>query len=375
MRGLRVCFVSPEAFAWGVYGGFGYVTRTLARELAGRGVEVSIVTPRRPGQGEVEELDGVTVYGYPAHLGEPHLLRALLSRLGSLPYYRRVDADVYHSQEASYGTVAAQRAAPSRAHVVTFQDPYDWAEWGRIGLVEPRYRMTLPFRGRLWAERRILADACRRADALYSQAYFLVERAMRLYRLGAEPGFLPNPVYVPRRRMRKSPTPRVCFLARWDPQKRVELFLGLAREFPGVEFVAMGRGHDPVEDARIRSIYGGIPNLRLGGFVGEEEKSRILEGSWALVNTSVREALPVSFLEALAHETPIISGEDPDGITSSYGFRVDGDDYAAALRLLLASEEWRVKGRRGRGFVEATHEVDRVVDLHIAAYRGVLGEA
>ena len=375
MRGLRVCFVSPEAFAWGVHGGFGYVTRTLARELASRGIEASIVTPRRPGQGEVEELDGVTVYGYPAHLGEPHLLRSLRSRLDSLTYYRRADADVYHSQEASYGTVAAQRAAPRRAHVITFQDPYDEAEWGRIGLVEPRYRMTLGFRGRLWAERRILADACRRADALYTQAHFLAERARRLYRFRAEPGFLPNPVYVPTRRIRKSPTPKVCFLARWDPQKRVEIFLRLARGFPDVEFVAMGRGHDTVEDARIRSIYGGISNLRLVGFVGEEEKSRILEESWALINTSIREALPVSFLEALAHETPIISGEDPDRITSTYGFVVEGDDYAAALTRLLGSDDWLVKGRRGRTYVEATHEVGRVVDLHIAAYRRVLGEA
>ncbi len=58
-----------------------------------------------------------------------------------------------------------------------------------------------------------------------------------------------------------------------------------------------------------------MPNLRLTGFVTEEEKSRILASSWALMNTSVREALPVSFLEALAHKTPIISGEDPDGLT------------------------------------------------------------
>ncbi len=372
---MRVCFVSPETFAWGVYGGFGYVTRTLARELAGRGVEVSIVTPRRPGQGEVEGLDGVTVYGYPAHLGESHLVRALRSRLDSIPFYRLVDADVYHSQEASCGTVVAQRAAPKRAHIITFQDPYDEGEWARIGLVEPRYRMTPAFRGRLWVERRVLSDACHRADALYCQARFLAGRARRLYHLDAEPALLPNPVYAPRRSMEKSPTPKVCFLARWDPQKRVEFFLGLARSFPGVEFVAMGRGHDAAWDTRIRSAHSGVPNLRLEGFVGEVEKSRILEESWALVNTSIREALPVSFLEALAHETPIISGEDPDGITSAYGFRVEGDDYAAAIRRLLGSEEWRERGRRGRAYVEATHEVGRVVDMHLSAYRSVLGEA
>ncbi len=369
---MRVCFVSPEAFAWGVYGGFGYVTRTLARELARRGVDVSVVTPRRLGQREVEELDGFTVYGYPPHSGEPHILRALHSRLDSLPYYRRADADVYHSEEASYNTVAAQRAAPDRAHIITFQDPYDEEEWRRIARVEPRYRMTPLFKARIDFERHIISSACHRAHALYTQAAFLSKRASQLYGVEDELPLLPNPVYVPQRTMRKSPTPTVCFLARWDPQKRVEMFLGLARRFPGVNFVAMGQGHDPLRDAETREAYKMAPNLRLTGFVTEEEKSRILEDSWALVNTSIREALPVSFLEALAHGTPIISGEDPDGITSTYGFRVEGDDYASGVGWLLSSDEWAARGRRGRAYVEETYEVGRVVGMHIDAYRRVL---
>lgn len=346
----------------------------MARELALRGVEVYVVTPRRRGQEEIEKLDGFTVYGYPPHTSAPHLVRALWSRMDSLPYYKQVNADVYHSQEASYNTVAAQRACPGRKHLITFQDPYDEGEWKRIGLVEPGYRMTSSFRARLWFERRVLSRACRGATALYTQASFLSSRARRLYSLRYEPALLPNPVYVPRRRMRKSDTPTVCFLARWDPQKRVKLFLDIARRFPDVYFVAMGQGHDATGDAEIRRRYAGLPNLTMTGFVDEAEKSRILGESWALVNTSIREALPVSFLEALAHETPIISGEDPDGLTSSYGLRVAGDDYASAIRTMLTSEDWFRRGRRGRTHVEGVYEVGRVVDLHLEAYRRALGE-
>jgi len=372
---MRVCFVSPEAFAWGVHGGFGYVTRTLARELSRRGVEVSIVTKRRSRQGEVEELDGATVYGYSEGYAGPRAVCALLSRGYSLRCYRATDADVYHSQEVSYGTVAALLAAPRRRHVITFQDPYDSAEWNRIAQVEPRYAQTLTFRARLVIEVDILAKACRRADALYSQAKFLVPRARRLYHLRRDPSFLPNPVYLVKGRVRKSPTPMLCFLARWDPQKRVECFLELARKFPKVAFVAMGRAHDPQRDADIRGRYSDVPNLKMPGFVSEEEKGCILSESWALVNTSVREALPVSFLEALAHETPIISGEDPDCLTSAYGYTVAGDDYAGAIARVLASEEWRGKGRRGRSLVEEVYSVDRVVDMHLEAYRRVVGDS
>jgi glycogen synthase len=42
---MRICFVTPEVFAWGYHGGFGFITRTLGRELAKRGHEVSVVTP------------------------------------------------------------------------------------------------------------------------------------------------------------------------------------------------------------------------------------------------------------------------------------------------------------------------------------------
>jgi glycosyltransferase involved in cell wall biosynthesis len=369
---MRICFVSPEIFAWGYHGGFGFLTRTLGREIVKRGHEVSVVTMRRGDQREVEELDGMTVYGFPAHEGEPHALSAVHSRLDSVEHYRKADADIYHSEAVSYNTFAAQVAMPGRFHVITFQDPYDLKEWGRISQVDQRYRLTPAFRSRLAIENRVLANACRKADSLHAQARFLVEKAKKLFQLRRDPSLLPNPVEVPKRRMKKADAPTVCFLARWDPQKRVELFFRLAERFPDVEFIAMGRSHDPATDAYLRKRYGDIPNLTCTEFVSEEEKSRILERSWALVNTSVREALPISFLEALAHETPILSAENPDGLTCAYGFHVTNGDYIEGLRTLLEDEEWRERGQQGREYVEATHELSRVIDRHIEIYRRLL---
>lgn len=369
---MKICFVSPEVFEWGFHGGFGFLTRTLGRELVERGHEVFVVTVRRGGQGELEEVDGFTVYGFPSSEGMPLPVRAVLSRLLSMKYYRRADCDIYHSQAVSYNSLAAQRAVPGRPHLITFQDPYDIHEWRRISKVDRRYRMTPAFRSRLVVENLILSSACRGADAYYAQARFLIPKAKRLFRLDRDPCFLPNPVVVPKRMLRKAGSPTVCFLARWDPQKRVELFFELAEMFPEVEFIAMGRSHDIEADARLRKRCEGIPNLSCPGFVSEEEKSRILEKSWALVNTSVREALPISFLEALAHETPILSGEDPDGLTSSYGYRVRDDDFEDGLRVLLDDDGWRERGRLGRRYVEEVHEAGKVVDTHIEIYRSIL---
>lgn len=369
---MRICLVSPEVFAWGYHGGFGFLTRTMGREFARRGHEVSVVTARRGGQGEVEELDGMTVYGFSAREGKHRAVHAVLSRLGSVEYYRRADADVYHSEAVSYNALVAQRAMPRRPHVITFQDPYDLYEWSRISRVDPRYELSPMFRSRLVVENLMLSRACKGACSLHAQARFLIPKAVRLFRLDHVPTFLPNPVVVPRRRLRKSASPTVCFLGRWDPQKRVELFFELAERFPDVDFIAMGHSHVPDRDGRLRKRYGGAENLLLTGFVSEEEKSRILERSWALVNTSVREALPVSFLEALAHETPILSGEDPDGLTSSYGCHVADGDYTRGLEVLLGDDGWRERGRRGREYVEEVHELGRVVDMHLELYGRIL---
>ena len=369
---VKVCLVSPEIFSGGYHGGFGFVTRTLGSGLVQRGVDVSVVTVRRGTQEEFEEIDGMNVHAFSTQGRGPRALRALLSRLSSLGYYRRVDADVYHSQAVSYNTYAAQRAVPGKKHVITFQDPFDLHEWARLSEADPKIKITIPFRAGLLFENALLSWACRGADALYAQARFLIPKVQGLYHPRGRVSLLPNPVQVPTRRMRKGSAPTVCFLGRWDPQKRVERFLELASLLPEVEFVAMGLGHDPEADARLRERYGGISNLHLTGFVSEEEKSRILEESWALVNTSVREALPVSFLEALAHETPIICGENPDGLASAYGYHVTDGDYAGALRSMLGEEDWLERGRRGRRYVEENHEAGDVVERHIEIYRGLL---
>ena len=113
-------------------------------------------------------------------------------------------------------------------------------------------------------------------DALYSQAYFLIPKAVKLYGLQDEPRFLPNPVHVPKNSIEKSEEPTVCFLARWDPQKRVEIFLKLAESHPEINFIAMGKSHDPINDRELRETYKHLSNLRLTGFIPEPEKQIIL---------------------------------------------------------------------------------------------------
>ncbi len=62
---MRVCLVLSEFFAWGKYGGFGSMARSLGNGLKQRGVEVWEIAPLRRGQRKREPIDGITVLGYP----------------------------------------------------------------------------------------------------------------------------------------------------------------------------------------------------------------------------------------------------------------------------------------------------------------------
>lgn len=175
--------------------------------------------------------------------------------------------------------------------------------------------------------------------------------------------FLPNPVDLKPGRVSKSERPRVIFLGRRDPIKRPWLFAELARRFPEAEFLFMGRSNFEGEGAW--QTEGLPPNAHMLGHVDGEDKLRLLTSAWALVNTSIHEGLAVSFLEALACETPVVSCQNPGGIVERFGAYVgrwDGDGFASlplfeeALGRLLHDHETRARlGREGRAWVEETH--------------------
>lgn len=354
---ISLCLVATELFEWGRHGGIGMATRTIGAALVDRGMDVSVVVPRGAGQAPVEELDGMTVYGFP-------LWRYPLT--GSL--YRRVDADVYHSEGLSWGSVIALDSMPERRHIVTFQNPRTREEWGAVYRFYPLRRRL--FNALYWGS---LADAVGRLDAVYCQSRDLIPKVEELYSLAEAPRFLPNPVDVPATIPRKSGEPTVCFLGRFDGEKRPELFLQLAERFPEVRFVAMGRAKDDSADRALRKEYGGSRNLEMPGFVSGERKYKVLEEAWILVNTSVSEGFPVSFLEAAAHGCAVLSPHDPEGFASRFGCHVSDGDLDAGLRFLLDSDRWKRRGEEGYAYVSEFHEKGRVIDMHMEVYEGLTG--
>ena len=211
----------------------------------------------------------------------------------------------------------------------------------------------------------------RRPVLFATPATFLADKVPGTY--GVKPpevAFLPNIIDIEPGEVIKSDHPRVIFLARLDPYKRPWLFAELARHFPDVEFMFLGKAHHQGEGAWEPDS---LPdNLRLMGHVDGEKKLQLLSSAWVLVNTSIHEGLAVSFQEALKCETPILSCLDPENAVSRFGIYVgrwDGTGlegmpkFVEGLTRLLEDKELRTRlGKEGRQWVTETHNKSRFLE-------------
>jgi glycosyltransferase involved in cell wall biosynthesis len=364
--------VCKEVFAWGKYGGFGNYVRVVGSQLVRRGVQVLAVIPKSQGQRSKEEIDGTTVLGLPYPTSLLDSVPSELSARVVAPWvYAKCQADIYHSINPMFYTCLAQLAVPSAKHVIAFSDLRDVQDWRKITRVQSFGAVANSFREHSF-ESGFMGPVVRRADGRYAFTESLADKAVRMFGLENRPPVLRQPIEVPRRKIRKSSNPTVCFLGRLDPIKRPRLFFDLAKEFPAIEFHVMGRTTVPQRYPSLIEGHRHLKNLKFHGWTFEGQKSKVLERSWVLVNTSIHEALPTAFLEAWAHECAVLSGVNPDGLVDRFGQCVRDDGYAEGLRKLLASDVWREMGREGRRYVERQHAVSKAVEELLLFYRTVM---
>ncbi len=366
---MRVCFICIEMFGVKKFGGFGRATRMIGKELTKLGHEVFAVIPRpRDVPPAPFEMDGIKVLSYPAFDHE-----------AAVDLLRDIDADVYHSQDASYATHLAQKARPAAAHVVTFRDPLDlhdrWVEfkYAASGNVSVKAKLGALFYS-FYIDNFLVARAIRRADGRYVAAHFLADKVAKKYGLAEKPRFLPTPFDIPAT-CEKPARPTVCFVARWDQRKRPELFFELARKFPDVRFIAVGGCSDRARDTMLRKTYGGIPNLEMPGVIDQfttDALFRIYEESAICVNTAAREGLPNVFVEALSYGCAVLSFSDPDGFSSRFGAFVTPDKLEEGLRGLLENDRWRALGQAGYQHVKKVFPTCESLRLHLEAYAEAL---
>ena len=307
---------------------------------------------------------------------EAHGSRVILrqpTRLANMRTMRRERFDLLITIDYNLGYSVYLRSLPRTPAIIWVRDPRTPSDARRIEAVRiPGAEAETPqgVRSRTNTSLATIARESlwvRRPLIFASPTPSLVTKLKGTY--GVEPKdfyLLPNPILLDPGKVRKSERPTVVFLARLDPYKRPWLFAELARHFPQVEFRFLGQSHFSGPGTwQAKDLPG---NVRLLGHVNEEEKLRLLSEAWVAINTSVHEGLAVSFLEALACETPLLSCVNTGSVVSRYGIftgRFEGsgmdsiDAFRRGLQTLLDDPGLRRElGTRGRAWVRSTHSLE-----------------
>lgn len=360
---MKICLISSQFFSWGKYGGFGSMTRKLSTRLASDGHDVYVTTLKRGDQKKNEIIDGVKVIGISG------------LDLFSTKIYKDIDADLYHSQEPSLGSYLAMKAQPDKKHVITCRDPRDLHDF----LIEFqdgswKKRVKIPF-VYFYEGGPFIKYAVRNADVVGVPANFLMEKTKNLYGLDKDPILLPNLLVIPETIPEKSATPVVCFVGRFDKRKRPELFLELASKFPDVKFIMVGKSEEMDWDIHLRNKYSNQKNLTMVGFINRFESNKLYEiysESWILINTSSREGLPLTFVEAAGYGCAVLSSVNPDNFASEFGFFCENDDFEAGLTYLLKNDNWKSLGRKAYEYVKNVYDEEVAIKKHLDVYKSLL---
>ncbi len=363
-RPLRLGVVTSEVFDTrvGGIGGFGWATRQVCKcfsEQPGLGVEVMLLMARRVDR-------AVTKY-----LPELHGVRVLWPDASVVKHFRairREKLDLLLTIDLQMSFRLFTWALPGAPVIHWIRDP--WPEADRAAAATLRIPGdSAPAQGLLARDLRglrydfLVWRLLRRSALMAAPARFLAPKIPATYGLKkAEVHFLPNPLQIepaPGRTER----PSVVVVGRLDPVKRPWLAVAVAEQVPEADFIFLGNNHFSGPGAWQPGEL--PPNVRLAGHADEQEKVRRLSSAWALLNTSIHEGLPVTFQEALACGTPIVSCVDPEQVVSRFGRWVGeagGDGLALApkfadeLRVLFSDAALRERlGAAGREWMAATH--------------------
>ena len=363
-RKPHVCFVAPTT--WPVFagardipvvGGAEVQQSMIAPGLVRRGWRVSMITLDY-GQPDRSVVRGVTVHRlHKPGAGLP-VVRFVHPRFTTLwRAMQSVDADVYYQRTAAVYTawtalfcrVRGRRSVYAGASDVDFVPGEEDIRYAR--------------------DRAIYRWGVRHVDEVIVQNE--AQGAQLREHFGREGTLVPS-CYVPPEGARSDRAGYVLWTASVRPSKRPEILIEIARRLPHCRFVMIG-GPDPGrrEQEYMRAITeaaASLPNLEMRGFVPFAAAERAFDGARVVLNTSVYEGFPNTFLQAWARGIPTVglidTGSRRDG-EPVYDIANDAAEAAVKLdRLMRDDIAWAAASQRVAAHFRASHSIDAVLDAY-----------
>ena len=355
----RVCFVSPKAYPIfnpdieSVFGGAEVDTYMIAIELAKNdSFEVSFIVadygqPQEEVRENVRILKGLDFRQNPL-VGARKIWNAL----------KQADADVYMMKTASPGVPLVQYFCKKHNRRLIYKTAHQRE-------CDGSYLKKHPLLGRFFIR------SLKKADAVITQNESDTESLLKLF--GIASTTIPNAHRIPESTgiERKS----ILWIGRSIGFKHPERFLKLAKSFPKERFIMIcQRATGDTQYDELIAAATNIENLEFLERVPFGKVDGYFEQAKVFVNTSDSEGFPNTFIQACKTATAILSfGVNPDNFIDKHhcGLTCDfsREKMTESLKAMLQDEEAIKFGRNGRSYVEATHDIVKIIERYKDIFR------
>jgi glycosyltransferase involved in cell wall biosynthesis len=360
---VKVCFLSLNSYpiiakAKTVkYAGGEVEYVSLARELSKLGYYVHFTTYKERGyeSPEVENINGIKIIKtYPRY--QVKSLNTFLKTKIIFKALERSDADIYFG----YGSLAILPIFS-----LFYNKKFVYRISSDIVALGGTYSSPKDHLLRYYFRSLVNHVEIKRAHAVIAQT----ERQKKLLRekLGVDSIVIKNgfPVPEPFNFMKeKTFPPVVLWVANLSYVKQPQVFLKLAKSIPEVTFEMIGgkAEKEPELYDLIKRESKKISNFKYRGFVPFSEINGYFKRASLLVNTSIYEGLPMSFIQAWLNYTTTVSlNVDPDGIIEEEGIGFCSksfDHLVQDVYTLIMDENLRKKMcQRARRYAEREFDV------------------
>jgi glycosyltransferase involved in cell wall biosynthesis len=155
------------------------------------------------------------------------------------------------------------------------------------------------------------------------------------------------------------------FIALWVGSiaevKQPQLFLKLAKKLPKISFWMIGGSIDQLDEKFIKCSKD-LGNFKFFGAIPPSEIDEYYKKASVLINTSIFEGFPNSFIQAWMYYSPVISlNADPDGIITQKNMGFHSKSYEQLekdLEILVENKDLRIEmGSNGRNYVFKEHDI------------------
>lgn len=358
---LKICIVSLNAYGvmsqtdTGHVGGIEVQTPLMAKWFAAYGFDVSLVTWDH-GQADGTVIDGVTMVKTCKESDGLPVVRFVWPRwTGLFSALKRADADIYYYNcgDMLLGQMAIWCKRNNRKLVYSVACDQDCL--ASLPILKPQRERLLYRHGLLNADEIIVQST--RQKALLQEEFGLSSREMPMPCAGFEPK------YTATEKVALNSVKRVVWAGRFSREKRFEWLIDIAKLLPGVHFDVLGSKNKSGEyDTALIEQAEGIANITLHGRIPHSEMGEFYSDADLLLNTSIYEGFPNTYLEAWSVGVPLVATIDPDDVVKRYKLGFSGDSVKALAEVIekaLEPDTWVELSTNARNFFTERHAIDK----------------